>query len=245
MNDLDFLREHFQNDEAALKKAIEAYENGTPAAYITGHRFFYRNDFLVKEGVLIPRPDTEFVVENAVSILKKKNAPVYFADLCTGSGCIGITIADEIKDSFGYLFDIGDAPLEVSAKNAEKIGVADRCEVIFGDVFDKSLIGSKVGKKLDMIISNPPYIPSDDIKKYPDLCAEPMLALDGGADGMDFYRAIIDNFADDLKAGGCFVFEIGYDQGALIKELATQKGFDIVVKKDYGQNDRLAILKRI
>ena len=243
MNDLDFLREHFGSDEKALKEAIEKYENGTPAAYITGHKFFYRNEFLVKEGVLIPRPDTEFVVENAVSMLKKCQNPV-FADLCTGSGCIGITILDEIKTSRGFMFDIGKEPLEVSAQNAENIGVLDRGAVLFGDVFNKDLIKSTVGEKLDMIISNPPYIPSADIAKYPDLEAEPMLALDGGDDGMDFYRAIVDNFSDDLKDGGFFVFEIGFDQGELIKELANQKGFDVTVKKDYGQNDRLAILTK-
>jgi len=133
----------------------------------------------------------------------------------------------------------------VSAKNAENIGVLERCRVLYGDIFNKDLLKNSVQGKLDMIISNPPYIPTEDIKKYPDLAAEPALALDGGADGMDFYRAIIDNFADDLKIDGLFVFEIGFDQGELIKELAKEKGFDIILKKDYGQNDRLAILKKL
>lgn len=243
MNDLDFLKEFFKNDEKALNQAIEKYESGVPAAYIMGVKFFYRNEFFVKEGVLIPRPDTEFVVENAVAILKKKEDPC-FADLCCGSGCIGITVLDEIKNSRGYLFDIGEVPLELSQKNAEKISVANRCEVLFGDIFNQNLIADKVSGKLDMIISNPPYIPTGDIEKYPDLAAEPILALDGGSDGMDFYRAIIDNFTNDLKEDGAFVFEIGYDQGKLIRELADQKGFDIIVKKDYGQNDRLAILTK-
>ena len=244
MNDLDFLKEHFCGNEEALRQAIEKYESGVPAAYIIGSRFFYRHEFLVKEGVLIPRPDTEFVVENAVMMLKKRKDPI-FADLCCGSGCIGITLLDEVRSAKGYMFDIGDIPLEISLENTKRIGVLDRASVLFGDVFDSDLLKKNVAQKLDMIISNPPYIPTTDIAKYPDLAAEPILALDGGADGMDFYRAIVDNFEDDLKEDGVFVFEIGFDQGELINALAAQKGFGCIVKKDYGQNDRLAILTKM
>jgi release factor glutamine methyltransferase len=244
MNDIDFLREHFGADKEGFEKALERYENGEPAAYIIGHKFFYRDEFFVKEGVLIPRPDTEFVVEGAVKLLKSMDHAPIFADLCCGSGCIGITVAKEVLRARGIMLDLSDVALEVSRRNVSALLDRDTVTVHKCNVLEGELPSGYEDKKFDMIISNPPYIPTDDIAKYPDLAPEPMMALDGGSDGMVFYRAIIEKYSKNLAKDGYFVFEIGFDQGNLIKELAKKHGFDCEVKRDYGSNDRLTILKK-
>lgn len=237
--DLALLRAAFPEAEGerSLTAALERYEKGEPLAYLLGEQPFWRYTFKVTPDVLIPRPDTERAVECALAHLPRGGR---FADLCTGSGCIAISICAERSDVSGVMVDLSAKALEIAKENALRLGVSDRLTALCADI----LTDDPLGERFDLIISNPPYIPSADIEKYPSLVYEPQMALDGGSDGMRFYRALIDRFAANLKEDGAFVFEIGYDQREAITALADSAGFDCTVTKDYGGNDRVALLKR-
>ena len=236
------LREHFQKDElcgTALDEAVlaakEELQKGRPLAYIIKEQAFYDLVFYVDERVLIPRPDTERLVERVLGFLPKSAS---ILDLGTGSGCIPITILKHRPDAVGRALDISPDALCVAKKNASLVGVADRLTFQLGDMkqnpFEDELF--------DAVISNPPYIPREDIKKYPSLSYEPQMALDGGPDGMDFYRVILSCYRGNLKAGGAFFFEIGFDQGGAMRALAETLGYTCEIYKDYGKNDRVAVL---
>ncbi len=206
----------------------------TPEAYITGKAYFYREEYVVRPGVLIPRPDTERIVEKLVELLPPGG---HFTDLCCGSGCIGISALCERTDATASAYDISDIAVATSAENAEKNGVTDRYTVKKGDIFDLQT------EETDIIVSNPPYIRRDVIPTLDPSVKdhEPILALDGGDDGLDFYRSILDRFTPRL----CYVFEIGYDQREDINRLAKERGMVCEVTKDYGGNDRVAVIRRI
>ncbi len=221
--------------EAAVAKRCSGY----PLQYIIGKWWFCRCEFEVGEDCLVPRPDTECVVEEAVKLLPRD---ARFADLCTGSGCIAISLLDLRRDLSGVAVELYPKTLEIARRNAEKNSVSDRISFVEGDVLSGSVIG---GEKFDAIISNPPYIRTEVVDS---LCGEvtyePRAALDGGDDGFLFYRAIVEKYAENLGDGGCFIFEIGYDQAVDIEELAEKSGFSCRVIKDLGGNDRVAVLKR-
>lgn len=230
--------EHFR-DKDELAAVLERVENGELLAYIIGEWFFYRHYFKINRDCLIPRPDTECLVEVALSKLKSGER---FADLCTGSGCIGLTILDERPDCpVGLLVDIQEGALDAARENAAALSLAGRASFARADLLcDDPLKGEKFG----LIISNPPYIPSDDIAAYPSLSAEPRIALDGGGDGLCFYRRFLSAFAKNLNDGGGFVFEIGFDQGGAIRALAEEHGFSAEITKDLSGNDRVAYLTK-
>lgn len=225
-------------DAHALDAALDRYGKGEPLAYLLGEQPFWRYTFKVTPDVLIPRPDTERAVEVALAHLPQGGR---FADLCTGSGCIAISICGERTDLSGIMVDLSPAALDIAKENAQLIGVSDRLTAVHADI----LTDEPLDEPLDLIISNPPYIESAVIADYPSLAYEPQMALDGGEDGMVFYRALIDRFAKYLKPDGVFVFEIGYHQRDAITTLAHAAGFDCRVTKDYGGNDRVALLRRI
>ena len=244
MMDLEtrLLREYYAKsalDGAALDEAVRAakeeFEKGRPLAYIIKEQAFYDLVFYVDERVLIPRPDTERLVEKVLGFLPKNAS---FLDLGTGSGCIPITILKHRPDAVGKALDLSPDALLVAKKNAELVGVAERLSFYEGDMTKNPF----AGECFDAIISNPPYIPHEDVKKYPSLAYEPQMALDGGIDGMDFYRAILEEYRDNLKAGGGFFFEIGFDQGKAMRSLAESLGYTCEIYKDYGKNDRVAVL---
>ena len=207
--------------------------NTTPEAYLTGKAYFYREEYIVRPGVLIPRPDTERVVEKLVELL-----PVggHFTDLCCGSGCIGISALCERTDATAAAYDISDIAIATSRENAEKNGVTERYTLKKGDIFALEI------EETDIVVSNPPYIRREVIPTLDPSVKdhEPILALDGGMDGLDFYRAILDNFSPRE----CFIFEIGYDQGDDIRALAKERGLSCEVTRDYGGNDRVAVIRR-
>ena len=214
--------------------------NGRPVAYIVGNREFMGLDFFVKEGVLIPRPDTEPLVEELIELCKMKNE-VDILDIGTGSGAITISLAKYIEKSKLTSFDISDIPLEVGKKNAISNGVDHKIEFIKSDLF--SAIKNK-GIKFNIIVSNPPYIPKRDmdtlhtqVKDY-----EPYNALEGGEDGLDFYRDITEQSKDYLKSNGILAYEVGHDQAKEVSEIMKNNGYTkIYTKKDIQGIDRVVI----
>lgn len=231
------IREHTK-DPAERERLSRLVESGTPLAYLIGEWYFWRYTFKVTPDCLIPRPDTERVVEVALENLPPKGR---FADLCTGSGCIGISILGERGDACGVAVDLSEGALAVAAENAVRMGVSHRVELVKSDLLtDDPLTG-----EYDLIVSNPPYIPSADLAGYPDLSAEPSMALDGGSDGLIFYRRFLDAFLRHLKGEGVFVFEIGYDQGKALVGLSDDRGLSCEILRDYGGNDRVAVVRRL
>ena len=211
---------------------ISRRTNGEPFAYIIGYKEFMKLKFWVDENVLIPREDTEILVTKAIESDKKN-----ILDMCTGSGCIAISLAKYIKDSNVRAVDISPKALEVARKNAKLNDV--NVEFIESDLFEK------VNDKYDLIVSNPPYIRKSDIDELQiEVQNEPKLALDGGEDGLDFYKKIAKDAYAFLNNNGYLMFEIGFDQGEAVSEILKEKYVDIEVLKDFSGNDRVVVAKR-
>ena len=234
-----FVSDEAEYESEKLDRAIEKRCSGYPLQYIIGKWWFCRCEFEVGEDCLVPRPDTECAVEEAMKLLPNGAS---FADLCTGSGCIAISLLDLRRDLFGVAVELYPKTLEIAKRNAAKNSVEDRLSFIEGDVLAGGVLG---GEEFDAIISNPPYIRTDVVDS---LCGEvtyePRAALDGGCDGLIFYRAIVEKYASNLKDGGFFIFEIGYDQAEDIRKIAERGGFCCRIVKDLGGRDRVAILQR-
>lgn len=212
---------------------------GMPIQYITNKQEFMKLDFYVDENVLIPQPDTEILVEKAIEEAKKIEN-VEILDMCTGSGCIGISIAKNIENAKVTLVDISKYAIEIAKKNALRNKVESQLTFIQSNMFEK------VEKKFDIIVSNPPYIKTDVIPKLDkQVQNEPHIALDGGKDGLKFYKIIIEEAQKYLKENGKLILEIGYDQKEEVENLIKQSGQykKIEVIKDLSQNDRVIIVK--
>ena len=214
--------------------------NGRPIAYIVKNREFMALDFYVEEGVLIPRPDTEPLVEEVIE-LSKGMKDVTIVDIGTGSGAISVSLAKYIKNSYVYSLDISDKALSIGKKNAVNNEVDDKIEFIKSDVFtgikDRNL-------KLDIIVSNPPYIKKEDIKTLHTQIKdyEPYIALEGGEDGLDFYRTITEKSLKYLKSNGILAFEVGHDQAHDVCTIMENHGYKkIYTKKDLQGIDRVVI----
>ncbi len=222
--------------EAAVAKRISHY----PLQYILGYWDFCHETYRVTEDTLIPRQDSEKLVELAVRFLPENSR---FIDLCTGSGCIAISTLASRKDCRAVAVDLFPNTLEIARENAETNGVGDRLGFMQADVLDPSFM-EDLGK-FDAIISNPPYIESEKISLLEEeLTFEPNAALDGGDDGLDFYRVIISEYGKYLFQNGSMLLEIGHDQAKAITTIAAANGFRCEVFKDYGGNDRVAYLTR-
>lgn len=212
---------------------IEKRAEGTPVAYILGEKEFMGLTFHLNFDTLIPRPDTECLVEKVIE--KNTFAAPKILDLCTGSGCIGISLVKFIESSSCDLTDISVGAMEMANKNAVLNAVSDKTKV-----FKLDLLSDEIPKGYDIIVSNPPYIESDVVKTLEVSRFEPERALDGGCDGLDFYKAIAEKSYAALKKDGMLALEIGYNQGESVKALL--KNFsDVQVYKDYGNNDRVII----
>lgn len=210
-----------------FRHLIDQRRKHVPVGYITGHKEFMGLDFLVDESTLIPRPDTETLVETASSVIRTmESSPdaLKILDLCSGSGAVGLSLLHEFPKAGLVLSDISPEAMAVARKNAERLGLADRTDFIIGNLFDNI----NTAHNFDVIVSNPPYIPSQEIRSLPrDIREyEPKNALDGGLDGLDFYRKISDKARQYINDGGWILFEIGSEQGAdvagILKEFNWQ-----------------------
>ena len=232
----------YDNEEVGKKEQweyfvnIEKLTNGVPLQHITHQQEFMKKNFYVDENVLIPRPDTEILVEETIKIASKMNKPKIL-DLCTGSGAIAISIAKNLPNSEVYAIDISSKAIEIAKKNAKELDAKVK--------FIKSNLFSKLDKmKFDIIVSNPPYIKKDVMKTLSkEVKKEPELALDGGNDGLDFYRKITTQAIEYLKFGSYLCYEIGYDQKDEVIDIINKQGnySNIYCKKDLGGNDRVVI----
>ena len=237
-----FVRQNptFDFENLDVELALKKREERIPLQYIIGKWDFYRQTYYVNENCLIPRSDTEILVEKTIEVLPQG---ARFLDLCTGSGCIAISILAEREDTSAVMVDKFPKTLEIAIKNAEFNSVSKRAEPILFDVLtDENILE---GQMFDAIISNPPYIRPSVIETLsPEVKKEPYAALDGGEDGLIFYNKIVSDYSQFLKNGGLFIFEIGYDQAQDLMNIAKTNGFDCEIIKDYGGNDRVAILTR-
>ena len=221
-------------------KAIKKLLDGEPLQHITHRQEFMRLMFYVDENVLIPRPDTEILVEEVIKIAKKINAKKIL-DLCTGSGAIAVSLAKYIEGSQITATDISRKALSIAKLNAVNNDVEDKITFVSSDLFQNI-----PEEKYDIIVSNPPYIKRNVIQKLDkEVRKEPIIALDGGDDGLKFYKKIIDNAYEYLKYKGYLCFEIGYDQKDEVTKLIENEGkyIDTYSKKDLYDNDRIVITK--
>lgn len=218
---------------ARYKELIQKRAEHIPLQQITGIAYFMGLEFFVNEHVLIPRFDTEVLVEE---VLKRIQGEAHILDMCAGSGCILLSLLHEKRTCTGTAADISQEALLVAKKNSERLGI--EASFVQTDLFEH------IEEKYDIIVSNPPYIPSDvistldvEVKEH-----EPILALDGMADGLYFYRRIIAQAAAFLKENGYLCFEIGYDQGKDVSALMQEAGFEqVIVIKDLSGLDRVVI----
>ena len=222
------------------ERALTELESGELAPYVFGKKYFFRHYFHINRDCLIPRPDTERVVECCLELIPR-GTECKIADLCAGCGVIGLTLLDERPLIRADLYEISPSAREMSVLNARELGCLDRADFILCDLLKGNPLGDN---KYRVIVSNPPYLTLSELKQYPDLEREPSIALDGGETGTDFYRRFLEAYSKNLEDGGAFVFEIGYAQRTDIEELAKEYGFNCRVTKDYGGNDRVALLKK-
>ncbi|MCC8158324.1 MAG: peptide chain release factor N(5)-glutamine methyltransferase [Phascolarctobacterium sp.] len=212
-----------------------------PLAYILGEKAFMKHSFKVNPAVLVPRPETELLVESVAKAAAGAGA-ASLLDLGTGSGAIIVSLLELLPEAAGTAVDISAAALAVAGENAEAIGVSSRLTLVESDLFD----GLPAGQTFDIIVSNPPYIPAADIAGLAaDVQREPRGALDGGSDGLDFYRRIAAGCGTWLKPDGLLAFEVGIGQAQQVAGLCRQAGLTVtVLRKDYAEIERMVFATR-
>ena len=226
-----------KTDHDSFKDLVIRRSKGKPIAYLTGVKSFWKYDFKVNEKVLIPRPDTEIIIEQVLKIYKNKHN-LNFLEVGIGSGCIALSILKEKKFFLGTGIDLNKNCIEICRYNANKLGVGDRIRLFKSDV-DNLII-----RKYDLIISNPPYINKFDFNKLDKEVKnyEPKLALDGGLDGLSVIRNVIKKSSELIKIHGKLILEIGYDQKDQVKKMLNENNFYInKILKDLAKNDRCII----
>jgi len=229
-----------------LHDLVKRAGNHEPVAYLVGRTEFYSLEMEVTADCLIPRPETELLVQRAIEFLRTREGQQHVCDLCTGCGCIAIAIAKGCPNARVVATDLCDKALVVAARNVAKHGVADQIELLCGDLFDP-LVPQLDVTQWDLIVCNPPYVSTAEyetleknVKDY-----EPQLALLAGEDGLDVYRRLGDQIDRFLKPDGALMLEIGYAQGPTVRELLEQTGAfsDIRIEKDHQRHDRIVIAR--
>ena len=215
---------------------------GEPLQYLTGHQEFFKLDFAVTPEVLIPRPESEAIVEVALELLPR-DRPSRFADVGTGSGCLAISILHELTHASGIAIDVSPAALNIARGNAKRHGVIDHLQLIESDLFS----AVAADEQFDLIVSNPPYVPDDDIDSLQrEVRYEPRSALAGGSDGLDVIRRLLREAPPRLQARGHLVFEFGFGQEELLLNLIDRKAWNLIeVRKDLQGIPRTMVLGRI
>jgi len=230
-----------------LRALVKRAGEHEPIAYLVGRCEFYSLPLTITPDCLIPRPETEGLVEKAVHFLRERTGSQHVLDLCTGSGCIAAAIAKNVKEARVVATDISDAALKVAAANMEKLGLGETVRLLCGDLFDPIIEALDDGR-FDLIVSNPPYVSEAEyaaldknVKDY-----EPAHALLAGADGLDVYQRIAEKVDEFLKPDGAVMMEIGYAQGPAVRELLEATGIfkTITIEKDFANNDRIAIARK-
>lgn len=222
-------------DIRLIENVIFRRKNGEPLQYILGTWDFYDMTFFVGEGVLIPRPETEMLVDFALDKIKDIESPVIY-DLCAGTGCIGLAIANHRKDAMVYLFEKEEKAFNYLTKNKEKYKL-DNATIIKCDIFDYDFSSLPL---CDILLSNPPYIETKEIECLQrEVLFEPISALDGGTDGLNFYRIIFDKWLQKVKKNGFVAFECGEDQSNPICEMFSAKISSSKVLFDFNNIDRI------
>lgn len=228
-----------EEELSLMRQYVIRRGNHEPLAYIIGEKAFMHNSFKVTEATLIPRPETELLVESIIKAAKimHSDGDVKILDIGTGSGAIIVSLLDYLPKAKGVGVDISVEALLVAKENSEKIGVKERIGFLCSDIFSKV----PLEKKFDIIVSNPPYIPAADIVGLDrDVQKEPHSALDGGADGLDFYRRICAEAAAHLADDGLLAFEVGIAQSGAVQQLCLNNGFaKTAVRKDYAGIERM------
>ena len=238
---LNFNKSLNKNDLNNFNKLIEKRSLHNPIAYLTRKKFFWNSDFFVTKDTLIPRPDTELIVENILSLTKHKNK-IQILDIGVGSGCILLSILKERKNFYGTGIDISKKCLNITKINAVNLKVYNRLKLYKSDV-DKFTLG-----KYDLIVSNPPYVNTCKLKYLEKDVAdfEPKLALNGGLDGLSEIRKVIKKSSELIKKNGKFILEIGFDQRNKVINLLKKEGFYInSSQKDLANNDRCIVSTKI
>jgi len=222
------------DDEAAFRTLCEKRKTRTPLQYLIGVQSFLGRNFHVDERVLIPRPETELLAERAIAALRMRPSPAAL-DMCCGSGCLAISMALGVPGADVHAADLSEGALAVTKLNAERLHA---CITLHqGDLF--GAIDERL--RFDVIVSNPPYIPAADcLELQEEVRREPMMALDGGADGYDFYRRIAQDAPRFLKESGVLLMEVGFDQAQHVMALCREAGFPTVMAhKDYQHIERM------
>ena len=223
--------------QASFKDLISKRSRGKPLAYMTGSKSFWKYNFKVNEKVLIPRPDTETMIEQVLKIYKNKNY-LNFLEVGVGSGCIALSILKEKKSFLGTGIDLSQDCIEICRYNAKKLGVNTRIKLL------KSDVDNLIFRKYDLIVSNPPYIKKFDLNKLSRevINYEPKLALDGGLEGLSVIRKVIKKSSELIKIHGKLILEIGYDQRVPVIKMLNENNFYInKIVKDLANNDRCII----
>ncbi len=236
---MDFERPLTGAELSQYKNYVARRGQHEPLAYILGEKEFMRNSFKVTPATLVPRPETELLVESLIKAARglKADGDVKILDIGTGSGAIIVSLLDYLPNAKGVGVDISVDALIVAEENSRRIGVRERAGFMQSDLFSRI----PADKKFDIIVSNPPYIPAADIAGLAkDVQKEPRGALDGGADGLDFYRRIISEAMDHMTDEGILAFEVGINQAQVVAELCCKAGFKATaIRKDYADIERM------